>query len=69
MNLRNYSFKFIQGDRRKFKLSEKVDLVAIFMDSTSYLLTNDDGIGSLKPRVKFSNETSSWRMIPVLRKK
>ncbi len=27
-----------------------------------------DVLGSLKPGVKFSNEKSSWRMIPVLRK-
>ncbi len=42
------TLKFIQGDMRNFKLSQKVDLAAIFMDSTSYLITNDDVISHLK---------------------
>ena len=31
--------KYLQGDMRIFEMSEPVDLAAIFMDSTSYLLT------------------------------
>ena len=38
----NVPLAYLQGDMRKFELSESVDLAAIFMDSTSYLLTNDD---------------------------
>ncbi len=42
------TLKFIQGDMRNFKLPQKVDLAAIFMDSTSYLITNDDVLSHLK---------------------
>ena len=39
---------YIQGDMREFEIQEPVDLAAIFMDSTSYLLTNDDVIYHLR---------------------
>jgi ubiquinone/menaquinone biosynthesis C-methylase UbiE len=39
---------FIQADMKNFELSQKVDLAAIFMDSTSYLITNDDVITHLQ---------------------
>ena len=39
---------YLQGDMRSFELPEPVDLAAIFMDSTSYLLTNDDVINHLR---------------------
>lgn len=42
------NLKYLRGDMRNFKLSQKVDLAAIFMDSTSYLITNDDVISHLK---------------------
>ncbi len=41
------SITYLHGDMRKFELPEPVDLAAIFMDSTSYLLTNDDVIDHL----------------------
>lgn len=44
--------QYLQGDMRKFELSEPVDLAAIFMDSTSYLLTNDDVINHLESVAK-----------------
>lgn len=39
--------QYIQADMKRFKISHKVDLAAIFMDSTSYLITNDDVINHL----------------------
>lgn len=36
-----------QGDMRKFSLETAVDLAAIFMDSTSYLITNQDVLDHL----------------------
>ncbi len=42
------SLHYTQGDMRSFVLPQKVDLAAIFMDSTSYLITNDDFISHLK---------------------
>lgn len=39
---------YLQGDMRSFRLPEPVDLAAIFMDSTSYLLTNEDVIHHLQ---------------------
>lgn len=39
---------YLQGDMRSFELPERVDLAAIFMDSTSYLLTNEDVIKHLQ---------------------
>lgn len=44
----NVHLKFIQADMKNFELFEKVDLAAIFMDSTSYLITNDDVIAHLR---------------------
>lgn len=46
------SIKYFQGDMRSFEISEPVDLAAIFMDSTSYLLTNDDAINHLQSVAK-----------------
>ncbi len=46
------SIQYLQGDMRKFELPEPVDLAAIFMDSTSYLITNDDVINHLKSVAK-----------------
>lgn len=40
----NVSLTYLQGDMRNFELTDRVDLAAIFMDSTSYLLTNEDVI-------------------------
>lgn len=40
--------EFIRGDMRDFHLPEKVDLVAIFMDSLAYLHTNQDVIDHLR---------------------
>ena len=42
------SISYLQGDMRNFELPEQVDLAAIFMDSTSYLITNEDFINHLK---------------------
>lgn len=42
------SIKYLQGDMRNFELPEPVDLAVIFMDSTSYLITNDDVISHLR---------------------
>lgn len=42
------ALKFIQGDMRNFRLPQTVDLAAIFMDSTSYLLTNEDVLSHFK---------------------
>jgi len=42
------SVTYLQGDMRNFELPEPVDLAAIFMDSTSYLLTNEDVINHLQ---------------------
>lgn len=43
---------YLQGDMRFFELPSPVDLAAIFMDSTSYLLTNDDVINHLNAVAK-----------------
>ncbi len=40
--------KFLKADMTNFHLQQKVDLAGIFMDSTAYLLTNDDVINHLK---------------------
>lgn len=40
--------RFEKADMRNFNLTDKVDLAAIFMDSTSYLITNDDVLSHLK---------------------
>lgn len=42
------SIKYLQGDMRNFELPESVDLAAIFMDSTSYLITNEDVVSHLR---------------------
>ena len=42
------SICYLQGDMRNFELPEPVDLAAIFMDSTSYLITNEDVINHLQ---------------------
>lgn len=42
------SIAYVQGDMRKFELPEPVDLAAIFMDSTSYLITNEDVLNHLQ---------------------
>lgn len=42
------SIDYLQGDMRTFDLPEPVDLAAIFMDSTSYLITNEDVINHLQ---------------------
>lgn len=39
---------YIQADMRDFELSEPVDLAAIFMDSTSYLISNEDVLQHLQ---------------------
>ncbi len=39
---------FQRADMRNFNVSEKIDVAAIFMDSTSYLITNDDVLAHLK---------------------
>lgn len=44
----NVQLNFIQADMKNFELSQKIDLAAIFMDSTSYLITNDDVIAHLQ---------------------
>ncbi len=46
------AIKYLQGDMRNFELPESVDLAAIFMDSTSYLITNDDVINHLRSVAK-----------------
>ena len=46
------SIGYLQGDMRNFKLPERVDLAAIFMDSTSYLITNEDVINHLRTVAK-----------------
>jgi ubiquinone/menaquinone biosynthesis C-methylase UbiE len=47
-SLENVEIEFLQADMKNFELSQKVDLAAIFMDSTSYLITNDDVIAHLQ---------------------
>lgn len=42
------SIAYLQGDMRNFELPEPVDLAAIFMESTAYLITNDDVIDHMK---------------------
>lgn len=41
------SISYLRGDMRNFELPEPVDLAAIFMDSTSYLIRNEDVINHL----------------------
>lgn len=43
---------YLQGDMRNFELPQPVDLAAIFMDSTSYLITNEDLVNHLKSVAK-----------------
>jgi SAM-dependent methyltransferase len=50
------AIKYLQGDMRNFELPEPVDLAAIFMDSTSYLITNDDVINHLRSVAKSLKE-------------
>lgn len=50
------ALEYLQGDMREFTLPRPVDLAAIFMDSTSYLLTNDDVIGHLRAVARNLNE-------------
>jgi SAM-dependent methyltransferase len=50
------SIQYLQGDMRNFALPEPVDLAAIFMDSTSYLITNDDVINHLRSVAKSLND-------------
>jgi ubiquinone/menaquinone biosynthesis C-methylase UbiE len=50
------SLTYLQGDMRSFELPERVDLAAIFMDSTSYLLTNEDVINHLRSVARHLNE-------------
>lgn len=45
---KSVSVTYLQGDMRSFELPEPEDLAAIFMDSTSYLLTNEDVISHLR---------------------
>lgn len=52
--------KYLQGDMRGFEMSEPVDLAAIFMDSTSYLLTNDDVINHLRSVAKALNKNGLY---------
>jgi SAM-dependent methyltransferase len=42
------SITYLQGDMRNFELPEPEDLAAIFMYSTSYLITNEDVISHLR---------------------
>ena len=49
------NLKYFQGDMRNFELPANVDLAAIFMDSTSYLITNDDVISHLRCVAKVLN--------------
>ncbi|MBS0287244.1 MAG: class I SAM-dependent methyltransferase [Proteobacteria bacterium] len=42
------TISYFQGDMRDFRSPKPVDLAAIFMISTSYLLTNDDMLQHLK---------------------
>ena len=44
----NVALNYLQADMRDFKLLKRVDLAAIFMASTGYLLTNEDMIEHLK---------------------
>lgn len=44
----NVELTYLQADMCDFKLSEKVDLAAIFMASTGYILTNEDMIKHLR---------------------
>jgi len=57
---KNAELAYVQGDMRDFSLKEKVDLAAIFMDSTSYLLTNDDFLNHLKAVAKALNENGIY---------
>lgn len=42
------SLRYAEGDMRKFELPAPVDLAAMFMASTGYLLSNDDMIDHLR---------------------
>ena len=50
------TISYLQGDMRSFELAEPVDLAAIFMDSTAYLITNDDVIKHLQCVARALNE-------------
>ena len=49
------AINYLQGDMRNFDLPEPVDLATIFMDSTSYLMTNEDVIRHLQSVAKSLN--------------
>lgn len=50
--LQKLELDYLQKDMRHFALQRPVDLAAIFMDSTSYLLTNADVIDHLRSVAK-----------------
>jgi ubiquinone/menaquinone biosynthesis C-methylase UbiE len=51
----NAEITYIQGDMRDFTISSPVDLAAIFMVSTGYLLTNEDMLQHLRTIAKNLN--------------
>ncbi len=54
------SLNYTRGDMRNFDMLQKVDLAAIFMDSTSYLITNDDVISHLRSVARSLNESGLY---------
>ena len=55
-------FQYITADMKNFKLDQKVDCAAIFMNSTSYLLTNQDMISHLNSVSSCLNENGIYVM-------
>lgn len=54
------SIDYTQNDIRKFYLEHKFDLAGIFMDSTSYLLTNEDFIQHLRTVAFHMNQSGLY---------
>ncbi|MBF0363761.1 MAG: class I SAM-dependent methyltransferase [Oligoflexia bacterium] len=54
------SLTYLQGDMRSFDFTETVDLAAIFMDSTSYLITNEDVVTHFKTVAKCLNKNGLY---------
>ena len=51
----------MQGDMRNFEIAAPVDIAAIFMASTGYLLSNDDMVKHL-PATR-SQRPCSWALV------
>lgn len=54
------SLQYLKGDMKNFELQAKVDLATIFMDSTSYLLTNEDMVVHLQAVARNLNENGIY---------